>query len=88
MMTPRQKLGLTLIVVSLVTAALVQFAAGALFQIVRVEKSAVDHPFGDPRLTFQTTMIDVKCDWRYVLPIAACAALGAICLLDPQRSRA
>ncbi|MBA3353935.1 MAG: hypothetical protein H0U23_16205 [Blastocatellia bacterium] len=78
--TSRQKLGIALVLISLLGAAIIQSTTGDLVHITGDEEP----PVGGPLL--QTTFVMLTFTWRYAVPIVVCMALGLYYLLRPQRT--
>jgi hypothetical protein len=77
---PRQKLGLALFLISLLSAVIIQLATGDLVHIRSTVEPAVRGALPSEQMTIHLLAFS----WGYIALIAACAALG-LCLLVPQR---
>ena len=77
-LTTRQKLGLTLMVTSLLIGFFIQLLGGRLMEahVVREDKLTTG-------VIASMIMIDVH--WRYGIPLAAGFGLGLTCLLWPSQ---
>jgi TRAP-type C4-dicarboxylate transport system permease small subunit len=80
-LSPRRKLGVALLVLSLLAAALIQWTTGEFVQITREDEPPINGRF----FSTQMTVLRLTFGWRYAAPIAVCAALGFYLLVIPQR---